>query len=231
MDSSKLMTTKQIAVYLKMDEQSVSKLIHSGQIQAKKIGRQWQVNKEALNENLGMQIGELHSDILASLEKNNKKAVIKIMPLLKAENVIFNFSPFNKNQALKALINTAVRNKGITPKQGEKLLYAVIERERLCSTAIGEGVAIPHPRYAVTTKLKKPLIILGICKNGMDFESIDGRPTQLIFLISAPNDNTHLKLLARLSRLLRDKRFRYKLAMAGNFKEIKNIIEEKEKIV
>ena len=231
MDNLEIMTIKEVAKYLKMDERTVYRLIQAGQIPATKLGKQWRLNKGKLNEWLGFQVAELPNEDIDYLERNHKEAVIKIAPLLKQENVIFNFIAFNKNQALRMLVDTTVKNKKLTQKQGEELLHAVIDRERLCSTAIGENVAIPHPRHAATTGLRRPVLVLGICKKGMDFESIDGNPTQLIFFISAPRDDIHLKLMARLSRLLRDKLFRYNLVNAKNFKELKQIIEQKESAI
>lgn len=229
MGSTEIMTIKEVAKYLKMNERTVYRLIQEKQIPAIKLGKQWRLNRERLNEWLGFKVAEMPSEELEHLEKDHKEAAIKLAPLLKQENIIFDFTAFNKNQVLKILIENAVGTKRIKRKAGEDLLHAVIDRERLCSTAIGEGVAIPHPRYAVTTTIKKPVLILGICKRGMDLESIDGKPTQLIFLISAPRDDIHLKIMARLSRLLRDKTFRHKLVNAKEYKELKKIVQEKEK--
>lgn len=229
MKEHEIMTIKEVAKYLKMNERTVYKLIQEKQIPATKLGKQWRLDKERLNEWLGFKVAEMPSHELAHVEKDHKEATIKVAPLLKEENVIFNFLAFNKNQVLEYLVENVVKTKKIKSKEGEKLLHAVIDRERLCSTAIGEGVAIPHPRYAVTTKLRRPFIVLGICKKGMDLESIDSKPTQLIFLISAPRDDIHLKLMARLSRLLRDKVFRYKIVHAKDFKELKKIVVNKEK--
>lgn len=228
MDKSEIMTIKEVSRYLKMNERTVYKLIQGGQIPAAKLGKQWRLNKEKLNEWLGFQMAELPSEDLAYLEKDHKESIIKIAPLLKEENVVFNFYANSKTQAIRKLVDIIVKNNKLSPSQGEKLLQATIERERLCSTAVGEGVAIPHPRNVVITETKKTLLGVGVCKRGMDFESIDAKPTYLIFLLSAPRSDIHLKLMARLSRLLRDKVFRYKLVNAQNFKEFKQLIVQKE---
>ena len=228
MKDSEIMTIKEVAKYLKMNERTVYRLIQDGKIPASKIGKQWRLNKERINEELGFQISEFGSEYLAGLEKDHKEETIKITPLLKESNIVFDLMASNKNEAIKILIENLVTNSVITSDQGKKIHRAVIERERLCSTAIGEGVAIPHPRQVVSSRLKKPLISLGICKRGMDFESIDGSPTKLIFLISAPREDIHLKLMARLSRLLRDKKFGYKLSYSNNYKELKELLKEKE---
>lgn len=228
MDTSEIMTIKEVANYLKMNERTVYKLIQAGQIPAAKLGKQWRLNKEQLNEWLGFQMAELPSEDLVYLERDHKETVIKITPLLKEENIIFNFYARSKMQAIQKLVDVIIKNNKISSSQGEKLSQAVIERERLCSTAVGEGVAIPHPRNVVVDKIRKPLLGIGICKNGMDFESIDGKPTHLIFLLSAPRSDIHLKLMARLSRMLRDKLFRYKLINAQGFKEFIQLIKAKE---
>lgn len=228
MDTPEIMTIKEVAGYLKMNERTVYKLIQAGKIPAAKLGKQWRLNKDQLNEWLGFQMAELASEDLAYLERDHKEAVIRITTLLKEENVIFNFYANSKTQSIQKLVDIIVKNNKLSPSQSEKLNQAVMERERLCSTAIGEGVAIPHPRNVVIDDIRKPLLGIGICKNGIDFESIDGKPTQLIFLLSAPRSDIHLKIMARLSRLLRDKVFRYKIVNAQGFKEFKQLVKSKE---
>ena len=225
---SRIMTIKEVAKYLKMNERTVYKLIQAGQIPAAKLGKQWRLDKEKLNEWIGFRMAEMPSEDLAHLEKDHKETVIKIIPLLKQENVIFSFYAVSKSQAIQKLVNVLITNNNISPSEGKSLLKTVMERERLCSTAIGEGVAIPHPRDVVISSMKKPLLAAGICKHGMDFESIDAKPTNIIFLLSAPRNDIHLKLMARLSRLLRDKIFRYKLIQSTDFKTFKSVIQEKE---
>lgn len=228
MADTEIMTIKEVSKYLKMNERTVYKLIQDGQIPAAKLGKQWRLNKEKLNEWLGFKMAEMPSEDLIHIERDHKEAVIKISPLLKEENVIFNFYAVSKTQTIQKLVEVITKNNKLTLQEGEKLKQAVIERERLCSTAVGEGVAIPHPRNVIITDVKKTLLAVGICKHGMDYESMDGSPTNLIFLLSAPRNDIHLKLMARLSRLLRDKVFRYKLVNVLNFKEFKQLVKTKE---
>lgn len=101
------------------------------------------------------------------------------------------------------------------------------ERERLGSTAIGDGIAIPHGKLANVTKI---LGIFGRHPAGVDFESLDGNPTHLFFMLVAPEDSTslHLKALARVSRLLRDGNFRDKLLTAPDSNEIFRLIRDED---
>lgn len=228
MDESEIMTIKDVSKYLKMNERTVYKLIQAGQIPATRLGKQWRLDKEKLNEWLGFKMSEMPAEDLEHLEKDHKEAVVKISPLFKRDNIIFNFYALSKSQAIQKLVDILSKNNKLNQAQRDKLLNAVMERERLCSTAIGEQVAIPHPRNVVITEMKKPLLALGICRNGMDFESIDGKPTHLIFLLSAPRSDMHLRIMARLSRLLRDKLFRYKLIQAKDYEEFMQIIKAKK---
>lgn len=228
MNDTEIMTIKEVSKYLKMNERTVYKLIQAGQIPAAKLGKQWRLNKERLNEWLGFQVAELSASDLAHIERDHKESVIKIAPLLKEQDVAFNFYAASKSHAIQKLVDTIIKNNKLPASQGEKLLQTVMERERLCSTAVGEGVAVPHPRDVVITEARKPLLCVGVCRHGMDFESIDGKPTHLVFLLSAPRNDIHLKLMARLSRLLRDKVFRYKLVNSQNFKEFKQLVKSKE---
>ncbi len=108
-------------------------------------------------------------------------------------------------------------------------LKAVIERERLCSTAIMDGVAIPHPRSSMEEYVTEPLLVIGISKKGIHFESDDGKPTNLFFLICANSIDIHLKVMARLSRLLRSPKFRYELTIAPDVDTVKEVFEKWEK--
>ncbi len=101
-------------------------------------------------------------------------------------------------------------------------------REQEGSTGIGEGIAIPHCK---SDAVIKPGLAAMVVKDGVEFESLDGQPAYLFFLIAAPNteDNVHLDVLSRLSVLLMDEDFTNKLRQAASVSEFKQIIEEAEK--
>ena len=109
----------------------------------------------------------------------------------------------------------------------DSLLTVLREREALQSTGIGEGVAIPHGKIAGLDRL---VATFARSTAGVDFESIDGQPTQLFFLLVVPEQSggQHLKALARISRFFRDASFRGKLLEAGNLDEIFRAIEEED---
>jgi len=100
-----------------------------------------------------------------------------------------------------------------------------MERERLGSTGIGGGIGIPHGKLK---NLESLVLGFGLSRKGVDFESIDGRPTHLFFLILTPENSTglHLKLLARISRILKNDSFKKKLLKATDSNEVYSIIRE-----
>lgn len=120
---------------------------------------------------------------------------------------------------------------GSTPAIGgideEKLLGVLRDREALQSTGIGEGVAIPHGKMPGLDRL---VATFARSSAGVDFDSIDGQPTQLFFLLVVPEQSggQHLKALARISRFFRDASFREKLLAAGDLDEIFRAIEEED---
>src|SRR6202022_2453620 len=107
------------------------------------------------------------------------------------------------------------------------LFAGLAERERLGSTAIGDGIAIPHGKLPKVTQI---LGTFGRHVQGVDFESLDGNPTHLFFMLVAPEDSTslHLKALARVSRLLRDGNFRENILNAPDAIELFRLIREED---
>lgn len=150
---------------------------------------------------------------------------MKITEVLIAERVLPNLRGQNKAQILSELAT------GLTVDQSEinlSALTAVLaERERLGSTAIGDGIAIPHGKIPGVRSI---VGVFGRCPQGVEFDSLDGNPTHLFFLLVAPEDSAslHLKALARVSRLFRDNAFRDHLMTAHDPTEIYRLIVEED---
>lgn len=108
-----------------------------------------------------------------------------------------------------------------------RLVQALEDRERLNSTALGDGIAIPHGKLA---NVKRVVAAFGRHRTGVDFQSLDGKPTHLFFLLVAPEDSAgaHLKALARISRLLKDEGFRQRLMRVGDAHELFTTIRDED---
>ena len=150
---------------------------------------------------------------------------MKIVDLLKVESIDLKAKPQDKAAALEHLITLMERGGNIADKQEYKA--CVLRREEEGSTGIGEGIAIPH---AKTSAVKAPGLAAMLVQDGVDFDSLDGEPAKLFFLIAAPDteDNVHLDVLSHLSMLLMNDDFRSELLKAGSAKEFLSVIDKYE---
>lgn len=130
-----------------------------------------------------------------------------------------------KLAAIKELVDYMVANKLVI--DGERFFDALAQRENLESTGIGDGIAIPHAR---TDAVEDLILVFARSPEGVDFSSIDGKPSHLIFLIASPKNkkSEYIMALAKLSRLLRRQPVREQLRNAQDAKEILNIIKKNE---
>ncbi len=150
---------------------------------------------------------------------------MKIMDYLNEEWVIPDLKGTDKASVLKELSSALVTPCQMTSV--EDLLQVLLDREKLGSTGIGEGIAIPHGRLK---KLKKFFISFGRSVKGVDFDSIDRKPSQLFFLVMAPENSAvdNLKLLSRIVTLLKEPSFKKRLMGARSQKELFQIISEED---
>lgn len=172
------------------------------------------INVKSLDRWLASNIKLLSSDKLESIEKDQDKKNIWIHPMLEESRILINPPDSTKTQILNRLVEALAASGATAKKNVKHILKAVIQRERLCSTAIMDGVAIPHPRSCMGKYIEKPTIVLAVSKRGIHFESDDGKPTNLFFLICANQIDIHLKAMARLSRLLKSPKFRHELIIS-----------------
>lgn len=150
---------------------------------------------------------------------------MKIVDFLNEKAVIANMKSSTKEAAIRELVDSLAKAEGIRNK--EELIKVLMNRETLGSTGIGQGVGIPHGK---TNAVKKLVAAFGICHEGINFEALDGEPVYLFFLLVAPEDSAgpHLKGLARISRLLKDKYFRESLKAMTDEKSILKLIKEED---
>jgi PTS system nitrogen regulatory IIA component len=157
--------------------------------------------------------------------RSNEILQMRIKDLFKKEFIILSLSSRDKVGVILELVNCLTSQEQLIDAQ--EILKVIIERENLGSTGIGEGVAIPHGKME---NLKEFFIVFGRSREGVDFQSMDNKPAHLFFLLLAPEDSatTHLKVLARISRLLMDRGFRKNLMEADSGDEIYTIIVEED---
>jgi PTS system nitrogen regulatory IIA component len=150
---------------------------------------------------------------------------MKIMDILVRDAVILDLKSQGKRETLQEMASAlAAAESGL---EADRLLEVLLDREALQSTGIGEGVAIPHGKMAGLPRL---VASFARSRAGVDFDSIDGQPTELFFLLVVPEHSggQHLKALARISRFFRDASFRKALAEAETLEDVFRAIEEED---
>ena len=152
---------------------------------------------------------------------------MKIMDFLSDDAITVDLKSINKTDAIKELVDLLINAGELDKKDKTKVVELLIAREALGSTAIGHNVGIPH---AKTDCIKDLVGAFGLSKKGVDFDSLDGEPVYIFFLLIAPEESAgpHLKALARISRMLKDKYFRELLKKSRDDKEVIKIIGEED---
>ena len=150
---------------------------------------------------------------------------MKIVDFLNGKAITANIKATNKEGIIRELVDLLAKAEGIRNK--EELVKILLNRETLGSTGIGQGIGIPHGK---TNAVKKLVAAFGICHQGVNFDALDGEPVYIFFLLVAPEDSAgpHLKALARISRLLKDKFFRESLKSLSDDKAILKLICEED---
>ena len=151
---------------------------------------------------------------------------MKITDLLNKESIAINpNNVYSKGEAIDKLVDLMNLSGNLNNKEEYK--KAILAREELSTTGIGDGIAIPHGK---TSAVKKASLAAAICKKGVDYDALDGQPAHLFFMIAVPdnNDNLHLEVLARLSTILMDEAFRTSLIDCSDKEEFLRLIDKKE---
>ncbi|MDR1104327.1 MAG: PTS sugar transporter subunit IIA [Endomicrobium sp.] len=150
---------------------------------------------------------------------------MKIMDFLSQDAIIVDLKVTDKKSAIVELSEVLKNTKKI--KNSDDIINIVLERERLGSTGIGQGVALPHGK---TDLLQEQIGVLGISHKGIEFNSLDGEPVHIIFLLVGPVEvaGQHLKALSRISRLFKDKFLRQAIKEAKTTQEVVKLIQQED---
>lgn len=199
MVENRIMTTKEVANYIRVNEKTVLKLVQYGELPGVKVGSQWRYHLVAIDKYLQKQLVESSDDDLDLIIKT-KEHPIPLSRLADERLIDLNLLASSKKNILSQLARIAYAAR-ITPSY-EGLFIALEEREKMLSTAVGQGVALPHPRWPHHLLFKEPRIIIGKVNYGIDFDAPDKQKVYLFFMLCAPSEYIHVRLLAKISKLL-----------------------------
>lgn len=203
------MDLEQLASYLRRDVREVGKLANRGHLPGRKVGGEWRFARAEINHWLEQRLPELSEDQLAALERSGVTGLYDTHSLEVPEPLLGNLlaevtiavplPATTRASVFRELINLAEQSWQVY--DSDVLLNAIREREEMSSTALPGGVAIPHPHRPLPQALGEPIVAFGRTHAGIPFGAPQGELTDLFFLVLARDERTHLRVLARLTRL------------------------------
>jgi nitrogen PTS system EIIA component len=202
------MDMEQLAAYLRRDIREVGKLASRGRLPGHKVGGQWRFAKAEINHWIETQLPEYTAKELADLEHGGDRSAGTgpfLGELLSVASIAVPLPATTKASALKELVSLAEQSWQVY--DSEAILAAIRAREELASTALPSGVAIPHPRRPLPAALGESVMAFGTVPSGIPFGAPMGGLTDIFFLVCCRDDRTHLRVLARLTRLLQRQGF------------------------
>lgn len=224
-----LFTLKQVADRLQLSERTLYRLLQRGELPGHKVGGQWRFRMSEVNYWLDLRLARMRSADLQQLEGEGASHAIELSQVLRLENALIQVAPGSRQDMVTAFVRAVTYP---NPVDGDVVAARVLEREELSSTGTVDGVAFLHTaRWESRLLLQSPLVALGRLPIPVDFGAIDGTPTDLLFLVLAPDDRTHLNLLARVARLCRDPQLLKGLRTARTGREVVRLVRASERTV
>jgi nitrogen PTS system EIIA component len=221
------MDIEQLANYLRRDAREVGKLASRGQLPGRKVGGEWRFNRAEINRWLEGQMPELSDSQLTSIETAHGEDEPLLAGLLSESTVAVPLPATTRAAVLRELVSLAEQSWQIYDR--DAILEAVKAREDADSTALPSGVALPHPHRPLPSALGESVVAFGRTVGRVPFGGAHGGMTDLFFLILCRDDRTHLRVLARLTRLFIRPGFLDELRAAENSADALDVIVRSER--
>lgn len=210
------LSIRELTKLLNVAEGTVSRWIKQRGLPAHQVGGQYRVNRAELLEWATANQVPVSLELFNHLEAD-AETVPSLAEALEIGGIHYSLPGASKDQALRALVQVLPLPDGV---DRELLLRLFLAREASASTAIGDGIAIPHVRNPIVLHVPRPAVTLAFLAHAIDFGALDGKPVQVLFSIISPTNRSHLQLLSRLSFALHDRKFRAMVARQAPREEI-----------
>lgn len=200
---NEMMNMEELAAYIRRDVREVGKLASRGHLPGQKVSGEWRFARAEINQWLESQLGSYSDEQLAALESSPGATLeqdLLLAEYLAESSVAVPLMASTRSSVLQELVKLAEQSWHIYDP--DELLGAIRSREQTSSTALPGGVAIPHPHRPLPTLLGETVLAFGRTHSGIPFGGPQGDLTDIFFLVCCRDDKTHLRILARLSRLI-----------------------------
>jgi len=200
-----ILTLKELADYLRVNERTILRMLKSGQIQGVKIGGQWRFNGSQIDQLFFPENPPTGPDVVPLQDFTQGHFNIPVSRLLKEDRMIMEMAAKDIDGVIEELSEPFARKTLLLDTHDLK--NRLLAREKLLSTGIGRGIAIPHPRDPIPTLREPAILIFGRKNKGVDFHAVDQNPVHLFFLLCCQNIEIHLHMMGALARILQDTPF------------------------
>ncbi len=197
--AEEIFTTQELAEYMKVNEKTVIKLAQAGDLPGFKVGNQWRFSWTMIDRYMNGHVFD-SSDENMDIILKTKDHIIPFSRLTDETIINLDLRADSKRKVISELARMS-HTARLTPSY-EGLYIALEEREKLLSTAVGQGVALPHPRFPDQMTFKEPHIVIARSKIGVEYDAPDNKKVHLFFMPCSQSQFVHLRLLAKISKLL-----------------------------
>lgn len=221
-----ILTLKELADYLRVNERTILRMINEGKLQGSKIGGQWRFNSSQIDSLFFPNEVGMNEEVMNEMSASNRHLPLPLSRTINENQMILDMKANSVETAICAIAHPSIFGRMIMdlPEFQQRLL----DREKLLSTGIGSGIAIPHPRDPETGLRRPAVLVYGRCKDGVDFNALDGKPVKHFFLLACQTIETHLHLMASLAQMLKQEDFIPRCEAATSTSDILKLIMEKE---
>jgi PTS system nitrogen regulatory IIA component len=210
------LSVRDLTKLLNVAEGTIARWIKQRGLPAQRVGGQYRVNRAELLEWATANQVRVSLELFDHLEAD-AETVPSLAEALAIGGIHYGLQDTNKHQALRALVQVLPLPDGV---DRELLLRLFLAREASASTAIGDGIAIPHVRNPIVLHVARPAVTLAFLSQPVDFGALDGKPVHVLFSIISPTNRSHLQLLSRLSFTLHDAKLRETIVRRAPREEI-----------
>jgi len=221
-----ILTLKELAEYLRVNERTILRMLRNGKIQGAKIGGQWRFN--------GSQIDKVFFPTTPIGEDDVPLSVLTrplvgttVSRMMDVGRIILDLQGKNVEEIITEMTSHRIFSNLVLDVHDVR--EKCMARENVLSTGVGNGVAIPHPRDPVPTLRVPACVIYGYSKDGLDFNASDGNPVHFFFLLCSQNIELHLHLMGCMARILKDEHFMSALPKCDSNEEIIKLVMEHER--
>jgi PTS system nitrogen regulatory IIA component len=221
-----ILTLKELAEYLRVNERTILRMLKTGQIQGAKIGGQWRFNGGQIDKVFfpGAPLGEEAVPLNAI---TRSQIDIPISRMLNEDRIIFDLQGETVEDIIGELVMPKVFSTLVLDINDLK--QKCLDREKILSTGVGNGIAVPHPRDPIPTLRAPGCVIIGRSDKGVDFKAGDGKPVKLFFLVCSQNIELHLHMMGCMARMLSNETFVQECLEAKEKSEVIKAVMEFER--